>query len=88
MGIVKLDKKETKKLERWQKIAEADGFVSANIHSPVCGTIVEVVKRKTAQGRMADFVHIKSNGEQKVVTLEPLTNPTKEQIICYKMKKR
>lgn len=65
-----------------QLIAKADGFVSANIHSPVCGTIVEVVKRKTAQGRMADFVHIKSNGEQKVVTLEPLTNPTKEQIIA------
>ncbi len=65
-----------------QLIAKADGFVSANIHSPVCGEIVEVVKRKTAQGKMADFVHIKSNGEQKVQTLEPLANPTKEQIIA------
>ena len=64
-----------------QLIAKADGFVSANIHSPVCGTVVEVVERKTAQGRMANFVHIKSSGEQKVQTYEPLTNPTKEQIV-------
>lgn len=64
-----------------QLIAKADGFVSANIHSPVCGTVVEVVKRKNAQGKLVDFVHIKSNGEQKVVTLEPLANPTKEQIV-------
>ncbi len=64
-----------------QLIAKADGEVSANIHSPVCGTIVEVVKRKTAQGTVADFVHIKSNGEQNVQKLEPLTNPTKEQIV-------
>lgn len=64
-----------------QLIAKADGEISANVHSPVCGTIVEVVKRKTAQGTVADFVHIKSNGEQDVQKLEPLTNPTKEQII-------
>ncbi|MBQ2894630.1 MAG: RnfABCDGE type electron transport complex subunit C, partial [Clostridia bacterium] len=64
-----------------QLIAKADGFISANIHSPVCGTIVEVVKRKNAQGRVVDYVHIKSNGDQTVQTLEPLANPTREQIV-------
>ncbi|MBQ9125475.1 MAG: electron transport complex subunit RsxC [Clostridia bacterium] len=64
-----------------QLIAKADGFISANVHSPVCGTIVEVVKRKNAQGRVVDYVHIKSNGDQTVQTLEPLANPTREQIV-------
>ena len=64
-----------------QLIAQADGEISANVHSPVCGTIVEVVKRKTAKGTLADFVHIKSNGEQTVQTMQPLVQPTKEQII-------
>ena len=64
-----------------QLIAKANGIISANVHSPVCGTVVEVVKRRNSQGVMADFVHIKSNGEQNVVTYEPLTNPTREQIV-------
>ncbi len=64
-----------------QLIAQADGFISANIHSPVCGTIIGVEKRKTAQGATADFVHIKANGEQTVEFMPPLENPTREQII-------
>ncbi len=64
-----------------QLIAKADGFVSANIHSPVCGEIVGIEKRKNAQGRVCDYVHIKSNGEQKVELMPALENPTREQII-------
>ena len=62
-------------------LAKASGFVSANIYSPVCGQVVEVVKRKTAQGNMADYVHITANGEADVKKLPALANPTRQQII-------
>ncbi len=64
-----------------QLIAEASAFVSANIHSPVCGEVAEIVKRKNAQGVAVDCIHIKSNGEQDKFTLPPLTDPTPEQIV-------
>ena len=37
-----------------QLIAKASSFVSANIHSPVCGEVVDVTKRKNAQGNVAE----------------------------------
>ncbi len=55
-----------------QLIAEANGLISANIHSPVCGEVVEIVKRKNAQGALVDCIHIKSNGKQDKFTLPPL----------------
>lgn len=64
-----------------QLIAQASAFVSANIHSPVCGEVVEIVKRKTAQGATVDAIHIKANGKQDKVTLPPLHEPTAEQIV-------
>lgn len=64
-----------------QLIAKASSFVSANIHSPVCGEIVDVTKRKNAQGSVVDYVHIRANGKQDVTLLPKLTNPTAEQII-------
>ncbi len=64
-----------------QLIAQASSFVSANIHSPVCGEVVELVKRKNAQGALVDCIHIKSNGKQDKFTLPPLVDPTPEQII-------
>lgn len=42
-----------------QLIAKASSFVSANIHSPVCGEIVGIVKRRNAQGALVDYIHIK-----------------------------
>ena len=65
-----------------QLIAKASGFISANIFSPVCGVVVGIEKRKNAQGATIDCIHIKSNGEQKVETLQPLSNPTREQIVA------
>ena len=59
-----------------QLIAKASGFVSANIHAPVCGEIVEVTKRKNAQGGMVDYVHIRANGKQDVSLMPKLDNPT------------
>lgn len=65
-----------------QMIARASGAVSANVFSPVCGEVVGIEKRCNAQGALVDYVHIKSNGEQNVVTLPKLENPTREQIIA------
>lgn len=62
-------------------LAKAAGFVSANIHSPVCGEVTEIVKRKNAQGNTVDYVHIKSNGKTNVKLLPVLKNPTRQQII-------
>lgn len=64
-----------------QLIAQASSFVSANIHSPVCGEVVELVKRKNAQGNTVDCIHIRSNGKQDKFTFPPLTDPTPEQIV-------
>ena len=64
-----------------QLIAKASSFVSANIHSPVCGEVVGIEKRRNAQGATVDYLHIKSNGKQDKFTLPPLADPTPEQIV-------
>ncbi len=64
-----------------QLIAQASSAISANVHSPVCGDVVEVVKRKNAQGVLVDTIHIRSNGRQDRQTLPALTDPTPQQIV-------
>lgn len=64
-----------------QLLAKASSAVSANVHSPVCGEVVEIVRRKTAQGTTADFIHVKSNGKQNVQKMPTLENPTRQEII-------
>lgn len=64
-----------------QLIAKSSSFVSANIHSPICGEIIDVTKRKNAQGNLVDYVHIRSNGKQEVEYLPKLDNPTPDQIV-------
>lgn len=64
-----------------QLVAKASSFVSANIHSPICGEVVGVEKRKNAQGATVDYLHIKSNGKQDVQSMPALHNPTRQEII-------
>ena len=64
-----------------QLIAEASAYVSANVHSPVCGEVAELVKRKNAQGNVVDCIHIKSNGKQDKFVLPALDDPSPEQIV-------
>lgn len=65
-----------------QLIAQADGVLSANIHSPVCGEVVDIVKRKDASGAVKDYVHIHANGNRDVRHLPHLSNnPTREKIL-------
>jgi len=45
-------------------IAEAGGFISANIHSPVCGTVQKIEPKPLPGGRLADVMYIKVDLEQ------------------------
>ncbi|MGC8611618.1 MAG: electron transport complex subunit RsxC [Mesoaciditoga sp.] len=66
-----------------QKIAEADGFVSVPLHSPVTGKVVEIKKEKhPVTGRPADVVVIERTGEDEWVKLsaKPYTEYTPDEI--------
>ena len=48
------------------KVGEAGGFVSANIHSSVSGTVAAVEPFRLSNGRMCDSIVIKTDGKQTV----------------------
>ena len=69
-------------VKKGQLIATADGFVSANIFSSVSGTVESISEmRPTPMGKCAHIV-IANDGNEDSVSLEPLQNPTKEQIVA------
>lgn len=55
-----------------QKIAEADGFVSANIHSAVSGTVTAIEKRMHPNGLPTESIVISDDGLDEAC--EPLEN--------------
>ena len=64
-----------------QLIAQADGFVSANIYSSVSGTVESVSEmRATPMGKSAHIV-IANDGQYETVTLPALENPSKDEIV-------
>ena len=69
------------KVAEGQLIAKAAGKVSANIFSPVSGEVVGIEQIVNSKGAKGDYIHIKTDGEQRVVTLPILENPTPSQII-------
>ena len=54
-----------------QLIAEAGGFVSANIHSSVSGTVKAIEPRTLATGGMCNSIIIENDGEYKEVEYVP-----------------
>ncbi len=52
------------KVEKGEKIGEASSFVSANVHSPVRGTITEIKKVTLASGMVCDAAVIQPDQEQ------------------------
>lgn len=50
--------KQGDKVEAGQMVAEADGFVSAPVHTPFAGTVKKIEKVRDAQGRWADAIII------------------------------
>ena len=64
-------------VRRGQLVAEAGGFVSAPIHSPVCGTVKEIAARPHQSGRMVPTIVVATNSE---ATGEALTAEAERQV--------
>ena len=56
-----------------QKIAEATGFMSANIHSPISGTVESVDMQINGQGLRQMMITIKREGDEWVETIDRST---------------
>ncbi len=57
-------------------IAEADGFISASVHSPICGTVASVGKQDNASGFPKDSIVINPNGQKDKSLMPPLDPQT------------
>ena len=66
-----------------QKIAEAGGFVSANIHSSVSGTVKSVGPHLTAAGSMVNSIVVENDGayEETAYETKPLDQMSKDDIL-------
>ncbi|WP_301746670.1 electron transport complex subunit RsxC [uncultured Duncaniella sp.] len=49
------------KVKRGDRVAEAGGFVSAHIHTPISGTVVKIDVARTPQGMPVEAIFIKSD---------------------------
>lgn len=65
-----------------QLIAEAAGFVSANVYSSVSGTVKGIVSLPTATGGKCDHIEIENDFRYDKVTLPPLVNPDKGAVVA------
>lgn len=65
-----------------QLIAEAAGFVSANVYSSVSGTVKGIVSLPTATGGKCDHIEIENDFRYDKVTLPPLVNPDKDAVVA------
>lgn len=61
-------------------IAQADGVISANVYSPVSGVVKGVENRPTPSGK-SEHIVIENDKKYTETRLQPLTDPTPEQII-------
>lgn len=68
-------------VDEGQMIGEAGGFVSAPVFASVSGTVKGIVKLPTAIGGEADHIQIENDGLYTKALLEPLTQPTKEDVL-------
>ncbi len=48
-------------VKRGDRVAEAGGFVSAHIHTPISGTVVKIDTARTPQGMPVEAIYIKSD---------------------------
>ena len=68
-----------------QLIAEAGGFVSANIHSSVSGKVKTIEPRLTSSGAKVESIVIENDGEYKQIEYvgndKPIDKLTKEEIL-------
>ena len=64
-----------------QKIAEAGGFVSANIHSSVSGTVKAIEPRATVSGAKVNSIVVENDGQYEQVEFAPVKERTPEAVI-------
>ncbi len=70
---------------RAQKIAEANGFVSAHIYSSVSGTVKAIENRRNVQGIMTPSIVIENDGvyeQTGLIPVKPIAEMTKEEVIA------
>lgn len=48
-------------VKRGDRVAEAGGFVSAHVHTPISGTVVKIDTARTPQGMPVEAIYIKSD---------------------------
>ena len=63
-----------------QLIAKADGLISSDVFSSVCGTVIGIKEAPTATGGTETFIYIDNNGNTDTVNLPPLSAPSPEEI--------
>jgi len=70
--------KKGEEVKAGQMIAQAEGFVSAPVHTSVAGKVMSVGKEQTSSGFPKDAIVIKRNGtiESEKILLEPLNPET------------
>lgn len=59
-------------VNRGDIVARAAGFVSANVHTPISGTVVKIDRTKTAYGQPADTVTIEASEDDHQHDLEAM----------------
>ena len=64
-----------------QRIADAGGFVSANIHSSVSGTVKAIEPRVTVSGAKVSCIVVENDGQYEQAEFVPVTERTPEAII-------
>lgn len=64
------------KVTRGQMVAEAGGFVSAPIHTPISGTVVKVDTARTPQGMPVEAIFIKSDEADREADAKAMADKT------------
>lgn len=65
------------KVRRGDKVAEAGGFVSVPIHTPISGTVTKIDVCRTPQGMPVQAIYIKSDEADRAADAEALANREK-----------
>ncbi len=64
------------KVTRGQVVAEAGGFVSAPVHTPISGTVVKVDTARTPQGMPVEAIYIKSDEADREADAKAMADTT------------
>ncbi len=62
------------KVKRGDRVADAGGFVSAPVHTPISGTVVKIDTARTPQGMPVNAIYIKSDEADRAADAETLTH--------------